>query len=192
MKGKNKMDKKNRLFFNALNTFDKTIDINHITVEQIVELYRRYEKWYEEFMKKQKGEERIKQDKHIKSEFDEMYLFWINPFNIAIRNAIGKTGVKKIEVEKSENEESVLSLTQETYKNYQISIFDGKTTMIKTISGQIDVKRFNSDKEYRRIILEAIENMEIENHRNKTNNNNIGTIKEATKNGKKIWEQEIR
>ncbi len=125
------MDKRNRVFFNILNSVDRDneIDINNFSLDDLMRQYEKFilkiynflgkqrevlekEKTKEqlEISKKQVGKsrERIKQlkeqiekSKEQIKRFNKMFKFWTNPFHIATRNEIGKTGIPKQKVEQS-------------------------------------------------------------------------------------------
>lgn len=270
------MDKNSRDFFNALNRFDRKgetsqldiIDIGHITLEEITTKYEKYIKWYYQFLNSVEGQNKIEESKCQKKEYDKMYCFWINPFHIAIRNEIGKTGIPKQEVKKRvTGKEDKAILTQETInyikskyinereeKKYTINSENAKKEILiiikemlakqeemkekkeiikeqrtpieqiekytfntgvinqdksyikkyrilfeengiehaKQLYGDIDLERFYKDKCYQRVVLEAIEDLEIENYKEKTKNNYIGSFQSIIQNGVQTWQQEIR
>lgn len=270
------MDKNSRDFFNALNRFDRKgktsqldiIDIGHITLEEITTKYEKYIKWYYQFLNTVDGQNKIEESKLQKKEYDKMYCFWINPFHIAIRNEIGKTGMPKQEVKKivtGKDDKAILTQDSIEYirskyinvleeKKYTINSENAKKELLKIIKeiiakqeemkekkeiikeqrtpieqiekytfntgvlnqsksyikkykilfeangiehakqlyGDIDLERFYKDKCYQRVVLEAIEDLEIENYKEKTKNNYIGSFQSIIQNGVQTWQQEIR
>lgn len=113
------MDRRSRDFFMAINGFNNdkldTIDINHLTLEEILEKYNKYGHNYESFMKSEKGIENIRKSKIQKKEYDKMFMFWINPFHIALRNEIGRNRLPKQVVEKvTKDKGDKARLTQST------------------------------------------------------------------------------
>ena len=66
------------------------------------------------------------------------------------------------------------------------------------IYGDLDLNRFYRDGMYRRIVLETIEDLELENYLNGKNNKNkrnigyIGNFRNIIRDGKEIWQQEIK
>lgn len=309
------MDKENRQFITALNTTKKTININKITLNDIIEAYDRLARKYNDFIKSQGYTEKAEESKLLKRQFDRLYKYWIDPFNIALRNQIGSIGLPKMNVtkiyadagnkatlsietikkirkkynldmetkkfnitskedfvqilndllhigtKKEENNEAtckkeapilqkkekipyevssdiltkykvnsseelvvlIYSLINnntdfksdsalsnelkivETYTfytgiaeqlksfitKYEFTVDYNEKKCTKEIYGDIDLKRYYSDKMYRRIVLEAIEDLEIENYRNKTTNKYIGSFKSYIRNGKIEWKQII-
>lgn len=306
------MDKENREFFTDLNTTKRPININKITLNDIIEAYDELARKYIAFIKKQEYTENGEKSKLLKRKFDRLYMYWIDPFNIALRNLIGSTGVPKIEVTKittdygnnatlspetikkirkkynldmerenynitskedliqilknilrvgektpdkkqdstmpkdeknisyektseiskkykvnsneelinliidqlgdkiskdqSDNEDSVLQdelRRVETYIFYtgaaeQVQSFINKYALTleynnkkctKEIYGDINLKRFYTDNMYKRIVLETIEDLEIQNYRDRQNNKYIGSFKSFIRNGKIEWEQ---
>lgn len=99
------MDSKNNHFFNILNACKKenNIDINHLTLEEIIEGYEGFIQTYYKSIEnlKNKGDKkRIKIMKNQKLELDKLYRFWTNPFHIFVRNCIGKVGIPKQQLDK--------------------------------------------------------------------------------------------
>lgn len=76
-------------------------------------------------------------------------------------------------------------------EKYAISFCDDKLEYTKEIYGNIDLNLFYTNKGYQRVILEAIEDLEIENYRENTNNKYIGTFESKINNGVQTWQQEI-
>lgn len=277
------MDKRSRTFFNALNTFKTgeidVIDINNLTLEEILEKYTRYGQFYCKFIENQKGTDKEIASKMQKKEYDKMFRFWINPFHIALRNQIGKIGLPKPIVEKITTDKTDKAiLTQETIdkikrryiapldkKVYNINPDKAKEELIKILQtllreqqkqnneakiqqakdnmdeylpirrmetytfdvnsvyrtyinkykvamldngiehsievyGDIDLNRFYSDNMYRRVVLEAIEDLEIEDYlegrKDKQKNGKyigyIGHFYDTVRDGIQIWQQEIK
>ncbi len=99
------MDGKSREFFNALNRITNhqldVIDVNHLTIDEILNKYNLYYYTYIKFLELQKNDNRNYQDTiRQKKQYDAMFKFWINPFHIALRNEIGALDVPKQEVER--------------------------------------------------------------------------------------------
>ena len=277
------MNKNSRDFFNILNRFERNgeeskldiIDISHISLEEITYKYEKYIEWYYQFLSTVGDEEKRQQSRVQKTRYDKMYRFWINPFHIALRNAIGKTGIpnqmvervytgkgdkakltdeaiekikskfikktekniyqidlenfkdeikkiiKEIEERKNKNQnvseksiddrELVISETEpievlDRYEyetgilnqlksyitKYKVTLEENGIKHSKEIYADISLRRFYQDKAYQRVVLEAIENLELENYLEKTNNNYIGSFQSIIRDGVQIWNQGIR
>ena len=309
------MDTENRKFFTALNR-GKTININKIAVDDIIEAYDRLAREYNDFIRAQEYTKEGEKSKQVKRKFDRLFRYWIDPFNIALRNEIGATGIPKMQVERVttdygdkanlsietikkirkkydldmerekfsniskddllkiikdllhikpetlEKQEEKQKLPEhekfEPYENpsaistkyrlkskedlvnfmmdyldykivessndresepladklrkietytfttgienqlqsfinqYELTLeYDGKKCS-KKIYGDIHLKRFYTEPVYRRIVLEAIENLEIQNYRTKQKDKYIGSFESIVKEGKIEWQQILR
>lgn len=274
------MDKKSRQFFTALNTFSNgkidVININRLTLEEILEKYTKYAQVYLKFIESEKGTENAKKSEFQKREYDKMFRYWINPFHIALRNEIGRIGLPKPQVEqitkdkgdkarltqatidkikgkyietlekktyminpqkareeilkileeikKSQSEiehqnieqedeiyqmpiEEIDKYTFETgvannlksyIKKYRLALEDDGVMHSIEIYGDLDLNRFYRDGMYRRVVLEAIEDLELENYSKGQSNNNkrnigyIGNFRNIRRDEEEIWQQEIK
>ena len=310
------MDKDNRKFFTALDTLQRPININHIILNDIIEAYDELARKYNDFIKKQENSPKANESKQLKRSFDKLFRYWIDPFNIALRNEIGAISNFKVEVKKVvTNQEGKAILTPKTIKEirqkysldleketfiihskeefiqvlkevfkptktneketkldkknlvekqkiepykidseiskrykvktteelldlvlnqlyiptsegqenrefetatvklrkiqtytfytgmlnqlqsfvnkYEIALEYDRKICVKQIYGDIDIKKFYTDDIYKRIVLEAIENLEIENYRDRQNEKYIGTFIRMMQDGKIYWEQNL-
>lgn len=99
---------------------------------------------------------------------------------------------KIAEIETYTFDTGLLNQMRSYIKKYKVSFEEDEIEYSKQVYGEIDINKFKNDKNYRKLILETIEDLEIRNYSSMEKQDYIGSFHLVTKNDKKIWQHSLK